>query len=128
MKIDLKSSQPIYLQIVEAMNSAIASKVYKPGERVPSTRDLAVKLKVNPNTVQRAYEELTRSGVLVSMRNLGKVVAKRAETSACRQSENAVERAFRSGVEIAKASGLDDRKIKDLLDKVLKSDRRKATA
>jgi GntR family transcriptional regulator len=127
MKIDLKSSKPIYLQIVEGVHSAIASGVYKPGERVPSTRDLAIKLKVNPNTVQRAYEELVRSGSLVSMRNLGKVVAKRAESSATRQSEMNVESAFKTGVEIARASGLSSRRIRELLDKVLKASEGKAS-
>ncbi len=98
MKIDLKSSKPIFVQIEEGVQAAIASGVYKPGERVPSTRELAVKLKINPNTVQRAYEELVRSGVLVSMRNRGKIVAKRAEASATKQSEAAVLDAFKVGV------------------------------
>ena len=128
MKIDLKSSKPIYVQIEEGIQAAIASGVYKPGERVPSTRELAVKLKVNPNTVQRAYEELVRSGVLVSMRNRGKIVAKRAEASATKQSEAAVLDAFKIGVDIAWASGLNDRRIKELLDKVIKSRKGRATA
>lgn len=128
MKVDLKSNKPIFQQIVEGMHAAIASGVYKSGERVPSTRDLAVKLKVNPNTVQRAYEELVRSGALVSMRNLGKVVANRAESSAVKQSEAAVQKAFQSGVEIARSSGLSSRRIKELLDVVLKSNRGKAIA
>ena len=128
MKIDLNNSKPIFQQIVEGIQSAIAAGVYKPGERVPSTRDLALKLKVNANTVQRAYEELVRSGVLVSMRNRGKVVAKRAEPSATRLSENAVKEAFRAGVSIATSAGLSNRRIKELLDETLKSMHGKATA
>lgn len=121
MKIDLKSAKPIFQQIVEGIHSAIASGVYRTGERIPSARDLAIRLKVNPNTVQKAYEELTRSGVLASMGNRGKVVAKRGEPSATRQSEKAVEESFRSGVELAIASGLDKEKIQEILDRVFKS-------
>ena len=128
MKIDIKSSKPIFQQIVEGMHSAIAAGVFKPGERVPSTRDMAVKLKVNPNTVQRAYEELVRSGALVSMQNRGKFVAKRAEASATRRSENAVLTAFENGVAIARESGLSNRRIKELLETVLKSNQGRATA
>ncbi|MEL7500459.1 MAG: GntR family transcriptional regulator [Planctomycetota bacterium] len=128
MKVNLKSSKPIFQQIVEGMQSAIAGGVYKAGERVPSTRDLAIKLKVNPNTVQKAYEELVRSGVLVSMRNRGKFVAKRAEHSATKQSELAIAEAFRNGVDIARASGLTNKKIKELLDRVIKASEGKAIA
>jgi GntR family transcriptional regulator len=128
MKVDLKSPKPIYLQIVEGMQAAIAAGVYKTGERVPSARELAVNLMVNPNTVQRAYEELVRNGVLVSMRNLGKVVAKRAESSATKQSEDAILDAFQNGVDIARASGLSNKRIKELLDIAIKASEGKATA
>src|SRR6056297_2912412 len=121
MKVDLKSPKPIYLQIVEGMQAAIAAGVYKTGERVPSARELAVNLMVNPNTVQRAYEELVRNGVLVSMRNLGKVVAKQAESSATKQSEGAILDAFQNGVDIARASGLSNKRIKELLDIAIKA-------
>jgi GntR family transcriptional regulator len=128
MKVDLQSSKPIFQQIVENMQSAIAGGVYKVGERVPSTRDLAVKLKVNPNTVQKAYEELVRNGVLVSMGNRGKVVARKAEASATKQSEAAIEKAFSDGVDLARASGLSHKRIKEILNKVLKNSEGKAIA
>jgi len=121
LKINLKSAKPIYQQIVEGIHSAIASGIYKAGERIPSARDMAIRLKVNPNTVQKAYEELTRSGVLTSLGNKGKVVAKRGEPSATRHSEQAIEDAFRAGVELAIASGLDKERIQEILDRVFKS-------
>ena len=72
MRIDAKSSVPVFRQIVEGMQSAIAAGVYRPGETIPSTRDLALQLTVNPNTVQRAYSTLVELGVLESRRGKGK--------------------------------------------------------
>ncbi len=71
MIIDPKSHVPIYRQIVEQVRSAIDAGVYRPGEALPSLRALAVEIRVNPNTVQRAYEELDRQGVIESRRGLG---------------------------------------------------------
>ena len=76
-RIEPESHVPVYLQIVEHLRSAIAAGVYRPGEALPSLRVLATDLKVNPNTVQRAYEELDRQGVIRSHRGVGMFVAER---------------------------------------------------
>ena len=68
MEIDLTSSVPIFRQIVDGICAAVAAGVYKPGELIPSVRQQAIALLVNPNTVQRAYEQLERDGLLVTRR------------------------------------------------------------
>ena len=98
------------------------------GEEVPSTRALAMELQVNPNTVQKAYEELVRKGVLLSRRGQGKVVAGRGGESAVKQSENSIRAAFLKGVQIARAANLNDRRISELLNEVLKSNPKRARA
>src|SRR5688500_9426092 len=65
MRIDPGSHEPIYLQIVAEVRKSIAAGVYKSGEMLPSLRVLAVDLRVNPNTVQRAYDQLEREGAVV---------------------------------------------------------------
>lgn len=71
MLIDPKSSTPIFRQIADQLRQAIDSSVYKPGEMLPSLRVMAVDIKVNPNTVQRAYEALEREGVVETRRGVG---------------------------------------------------------
>lgn len=79
MLIDPKSSIPIFRQIADQLRSSIDSGVYKPGEMLPSLRALAIDIKVNPNTVQRAYDALEREGVVESRRGVGIFVAKSAQ-------------------------------------------------
>ena len=82
LPIEPDSHVPVYVQIVEHMRSAIAAGVYRPGEALPSLRALATDLKVNPNTVQRAYDELFRQGLIRSHRGVGMFVAERGPRSA----------------------------------------------
>lgn len=73
MVIDSKNAIPIYRQIVEQVSRAIDAGVYRPGESLPSQRVLAVELRVNPNTVQRAFDELLRDGVVESRKGVGMI-------------------------------------------------------
>jgi GntR family transcriptional regulator len=75
MLVDPKSSTPIFRQIADQLRQAIDARVYKPGEMLPSLRAMAVDIKVNPNTVQRAYETLEREGVVETRRGVGIFVA-----------------------------------------------------
>jgi len=78
MLIDPKSSIPIFRQIADQLRSAIDAGVHMPGEMLPSLRALAIDIKVNPNTVQRAYDALEREGVVETRRGIGIFVAKTA--------------------------------------------------
>nr|MDD6335813.1 GntR family transcriptional regulator [bacterium] len=68
------SDRPIYLQIVDRLTLDIIRGRYKPGERLPSVRDLAVEAAVNPNTMQRALAEMEQKGLVETQRNSGKFV------------------------------------------------------
>lgn len=74
MKWIFKDCIPIYSQIVEQMKLHIASGAYKMGDKLPSVRDLAVEAGVNPNTMQRAFAELERDGLLHSERTRGRFI------------------------------------------------------
>ncbi len=69
-----RSDQPIYTQLIELWQRDIASGALAPGERLPSVRDLAAELGVNPNTVQRALQELERLGLIYTQRTSGRFV------------------------------------------------------
>lgn len=78
MTIDPSSGLAIYDQIVRQIKFAIAGEAILPGELVPSVRDLATQLAVNPNTVARAYRELQAEGVLETVRGTGLQVTRSA--------------------------------------------------
>ena len=67
----LDKSRPICPQICEKLNVGIASGEFKPGEKLMSVREVAVKAGVNPNTVQKSFEELERLGSVYSVRGSG---------------------------------------------------------
>ncbi|HVT45574.1 MAG TPA: GntR family transcriptional regulator [Thermoanaerobaculia bacterium] len=73
--IDTSGVAPIWKQIEEGMRRMISLGVLRPGEAVPSVRDLARMLRVNPNTVARAYQRLTEGGVFAVRRGEGTFVA-----------------------------------------------------
>lgn len=74
MPWDLDNNRPIYIQIMERIQLDIVSGVYKPGDRLPSVRELALQAAVNPNTMQKALSELERSGIVYSKRTSGRLI------------------------------------------------------
>ncbi|HJB45896.1 MAG TPA: GntR family transcriptional regulator [Candidatus Mediterraneibacter surreyensis] len=74
MPWNLDNDRPIYLQLMERIQHDIISGVYKPGDKLPSVRDLAVEAAVNPNTMQKALSELERCGLVYSQRTSGRFI------------------------------------------------------
>ncbi len=72
--IDPKSGVPFYRQIIEQVKFALAGGGLEPGERLPTVRQLAVDLSINPNTVIRAYREMEIEGVLETQQGSGTFV------------------------------------------------------
>lgn len=65
----VNDKDPIYIQIIKHIKISIITKVLNPGDEIPSRRELAESLRVNPNTVQRAYREMEMSGLIETVRN-----------------------------------------------------------
>lgn len=78
MPWNLDSNKPIFIQLVERLESDIVSGKYAPGDKLPTVRDLAVEAAVNPNTMQKAYGELERLGLVYSQRTNGRYVTEDA--------------------------------------------------
>jgi len=70
-RLDLKSGVPVYRQLIDQVLIAVASGVLGPGDQVPTVRQLAVDLSINPNTVVRAYKELEIRGMLTTQQGTG---------------------------------------------------------
>jgi GntR family transcriptional regulator len=74
-RIDVSSTVPIYAQIVGQVRAAAASGILQGGDPLPSARQLAAELRINPNTVAQAYRELEREGITMVQRGQGTFVA-----------------------------------------------------
>ena len=74
MEFEFNSTTPIYIQIIEQIKTDIISGKIGIGERLPSVREIALKLKVNPNTVQKALSDLELAGLIYTERTNGKFV------------------------------------------------------
>ncbi len=74
-----QSTQPIYSQLADRINRKILRGELKPGDKLPSVRDLALQVNVNPNTVQRTYRELEGMEIVESKRGQGTFVTENQE-------------------------------------------------
>lgn len=72
--IDYKSRKPIYEQLIDNIKSLVVSGMLKRDDQLPSVRQLAQELAINPNTIQKAYSELEREGVIYSLKGRGSFI------------------------------------------------------
>ncbi len=79
MPWDLDADRPIFIQILERIRVDIISGKYEAGEKLPSVRELAAQAAVNPNTMQRAFAELERTGLVYSKRTSGRFITEDRE-------------------------------------------------
>lgn len=87
IQLNYRDSRPYYQQIMDNIRQLIVSQVLKADEKLPSVRDLASSLAINPNTIQRAYRELEAEGYVYSLSGKGTFVSPLADGSIARQKE-----------------------------------------
>lgn len=75
IQLDLKDSKPLYEQIKDKVKELIISGAVKPDEKIPSVRELAQTLTINPNTIQKAYKDLEAEGCIYSVKGKGNFIA-----------------------------------------------------
>lgn len=112
-----EGKQSVYLQIAESIRRDIRSGVIADGEKLPSCRELALKMGINPNTVQRAYTLLEEEGLIYTMPKKG-VYARAVKAAA----EN-IRDLFKKSLVSFKSSGLLKNDAEDILKEVYKDDR-----
>lgn len=74
LQLDFRSRVPVYEQLIEKIKEQIVHQVLKEDEQLPSVRELALELTINPNTIQKAYRELERQGYIYSVPGKGNFV------------------------------------------------------
>jgi GntR family transcriptional regulator len=83
--LDYRDARPIYTQIIDGFREQIVTGILQSGEKLPSVRELAQQITINPNTIQRAYRELEAGGWIVTVPGKGCFVNDRAPTTDQRQ-------------------------------------------
>ena len=116
LRVNPADEIPIYEQIVRQVKFAIASKSLMQGELIPSVRELAKQLAVNPNTVVRAYRQLQDEEILASRRGMGMVVTDQALDHCHTQRVEMIRLRLRQVLEEAEQSGLDEATVRSLVE------------
>lgn len=113
--LDYTDRRPIYEQVVERFQSLVLCGVLEKDEPLPSVRSLAMELSINPNTIQRAYAELERRGVIYTVKGKGNFVADLKALLAWREKE--LEEQIEIFVRKAKEAGMSRTEATGLLEK-----------
>ncbi len=117
----LDSGRPIYAQIIERVQLDIITGHYKPGEKLPSVRDLASEAAVNPNTMQKALSELEQSGLLYTQRTSGRFITEDTELIQ-RMKTTLATMQVREFIHKMRQIGLDDTEILQLIQTIMKEE------
>ncbi len=115
IRLNTHDDRPIYSQIADQVTFAVASGTLRPGDLVPSVRELSKQLVVNPNTVARAYRELQAKQLLEPVRGTGLQVADQAQARCQDERKDIVRKRLRAAIEEAKKSDLDSHEIESIL-------------
>lgn len=121
MPWDLDNDRPIYLQLMERIQHDIISGVYRPGDKIPSVRDLALDAAVNPNTMQKALSELERSGLVYSQRTSGRFITEDTELIHRIKNDLATMQ-VREFIRKMRQIGLGDNEILQLINTIMKEE------
>lgn len=114
LQLDYKSGVPIYDQLINGIIRLKVLGVLKPNDSLPSVRQLASKLSINPNTVQRAYKSLEEKGVIYSVSGKGSFISD--DNSAADNIKQLALAQFKKAVNEAREKGITDTELKNIID------------
>ena len=125
IKIDPSDNVSIYEQIVNQIKYSVATGAHRAHDQLPSVRQLAVQLLINPNTVIRAYRELEREGVTYTKRGLGIFIADGARKMCREERKRIVAKRIEDALDEAIRSEIDMKEIEKVIRKKLKGSPKK---
>ena len=110
IQIDYRDARPLYEQVADQIEQLVLRGILAPDSQLPSVRQLATELSINPNTIQRAYSELEQRGVVYAAKGRGNFVS--GDFSALRKRRlGELEREVRSLIAVARDLGADDEQL-----------------
>ncbi len=119
--LDYKSRKPMFEQVVERISSHICKGILLPDEQLPSVRNLASQLSLNPNTIQRAYNQLEATGFIYSVKGKGSFVCSQKELNAQMRKQQLNE--MTECVKQGKAIGIERDEVLALIEELYKEER-----
>lgn len=117
--IDHKDRRPIYEQIIERFQQMILCGVLQPNTPMPSVRSLAMELSLNPNTIQRAYQELDRTGYIYTVKGKGSFVSETAIAAGNKRQE--LRRDMQMNVNKALRAGVTAAELREMLEECIQN-------
>ncbi len=120
LTIEPNNGIPIFEQLIRQIKFAVAEGVLVPGQLLPSVRALSHQLALNPNTVQRAYQELQTEEILESLRGRGIAVCAGAKRRCVTDRQVLLGERLRAVVDEAVRSGLEPDRLREMFDRALK--------
>lgn len=119
-RIDPTQPEPLFQQLVDSVKNAVGRGRLRPGEKLPSVRELARELVLNPNTIAKAFRVLETEGVTYSRRGAGTFVAERRTTVTCAERKRRFREAIEPLLADARHLGMSEREVRKIFDAALK--------
>ncbi len=119
--LDLRSALSYNAQLIQQVRQAILFGRLRPGDRLPTVREVVAKVPVNPNTVLKAYRDLEHAGLVVTRLGVGTFVSDRAPKPVAQSVYGSLTRDLTKSIAAARRAGMDDATIADLFDHLLRS-------
>lgn len=123
LNLNFDLDQPIYLQIIDEIKRAIVRGELVPGAKIPSQRELAQQIKVNPNTVQKAYQEMERIRLVETLRGQGTFICNEPELLKSIRTDMA-KKALEIFISDVKSLGFGSEDIREMVVSALKMEQR----
>ena len=115
--LDYKDRRPIYEQVVDKLQELMLCGALSESSQLPSVRSMAMELSINPNTIQRAYAELERRGLIYSVKGKGSFVS---ENQQIRKEEKAICSELKSAILEARNLGITREELENMADEIYK--------
>lgn len=112
--IDYKDRRPIYEQVIEKFQQMILCGVLEPDSPMPSVRSLAMELSLNPNTIQRAYQELERQGYIYTLKGKGSFVSNSMKAADHKRKE--IQDELEKSISNAFMTGITEEELRDMVE------------
>lgn len=114
--IDYHDKRPIYEQVIDRFQMLILNGALEPDTQLPSVRSLAIDLSINPNTIQRAYTELERRGLIYSIKGRGNFVS--SQKDVVKEQQEMLLEALKAQLKKCKESGIDSKQVLDCIQEI----------
>ena len=125
IKLNPESGVPYYLQIVRGIKYLVAAGALKAGDKVPPVRDLAIQLRINPNTIAHAYRELQHDGILDGRWGEGNFISADVAKVSEHERERIVAELLEEAIHQAENVGLHEEPLKRIFSELLKKRKEK---